>query len=276
MTAPDPDRGAIRTVRRLRGFALALATASACTAAPAAEAPTGAPRTSSAPTSVTTGGPSTSPEVASPAPTAPPTSPEPDRSRFAGRSIPLPARIAQDMTGVTWDPGCPVALEDLRLLRFNYLGLDGETHRGPMVVHTSVAKDVLWVFGKLWDAGFPLKHVALARRWRPDGPVDTTRSVTASFNCRPALNPDGTPSGSWSEHAYGLAIDVNPLQNPYVAPDGSVRRPAAEAYVDRTQDLLGMIHPGDVVVSSFAVIGWEWGGNWSGKKDYMHFSLRGR
>ena len=180
------------------------------------------------------------------------------------------------MTGKTWEPGCPIGLEDLRLLRFNYLGMDGEIHRGPMVVNASVAEDVLGVFARLFDAGFQLKHVALAHRWRPNGPIETTRSVTASFNCRPALNPDLTPTGTWSEHAYGLAIDVNPLQNPYVAVDGSVRRPAAQAYLDRSQQLPGMIHPGDVVVRSFAEIGWEWGGNWSGTKDYMHFSLRGR
>jgi hypothetical protein len=188
----------------------------------------------------------------------------------------IPAAIEREMTGRTWEPGCPVGLEDLRLLRFNYLGLDGEIHRGPMVVHASVAEDVLWVFEQLFQTGFPLKHLELARRWRPNGPIDTTRSVTASFNCRPALNPDLTPTGTWSEHAYGLAVDVNPLQNPYVAADGSVRRPAAEAYLDRSQELPGMIHPGDVVVRSFSAIGWEWGGNWSGKKDYMHFSLRGR
>ncbi|HLA92462.1 MAG TPA: M15 family metallopeptidase [Actinomycetota bacterium] len=206
----------------------------------------------------------------------PPPSPEPARSRFAGRVTGIPAAIEREMTGRTWEPGCPIGLEDLRLLRFNYLGMDGEIHRGPMVVNASVAEDVLGVFARLFDAGFQLKHVALAHRWRPNGPIETTRSVTASFNCRPALNPDLTPTGTWSEHAYGLAIDVNPLQNPYVAVDGSVRRPAAQAYLDRSQQLPGMIHPGDVVVRSFAEIGWEWGGNWSGTKDYMHFSLRGR
>ena len=251
---------------RTRGLALALLLASACTATPAALEGTNPP--DATPTSAPSG-------TTGPTPTTSP-SPEPRRPRFFGRLRRIPAAIATEMTGATWEPDCPVALEDLRLLRFNYLGLDGEIHRGPMVVDVSVAEDVLGVFEQLFDAGFPLKHVAFARRWRPNAPVDTTRSVTSSFNCRPALNPDGTPSGSWSEHAFGLAVDVNPLQNPYVAADGSVLRPAAETYVDRSQDLPGMIHPGDVVVLAFAAIGWEWGGDWSGKKDYMHFSLRGR
>ena len=259
-------------MRRTRGLALALALAAACTAAPASETSSG-PSSPSGSFAVASPTEPSSPTAATPAPSP---SSEPARSRFAGRVTEIPAAVEREMSGTTWEPGCPVGLEDLRLLRFNYLGLDGEIHRGPMVVHASVARDVLGVFEQLFDAGFPLKHVALAHRWRPNGPINTTRSVTASFNCRPALNPDLSPTGTWSEHSYGLAVDVNPLQNPYVAADGSVRRPAAEVYLDRSRELPGMIHAGDVVVRSFAGIGWEWGGNWSGKKDYMHFSLRGR
>ncbi len=208
--------------------------------------------------------------------TAPIEPDEPERLRFAGRISPVPALVEADMLGKTWEPGCPVPMADLRLLRFNYLGFTDEIKRGRMVVHEDVATDVLSVFEQLFEARFPFKHVELSSRWRPNGPVDTTRSKTAAFNCRPALNPDLTPTGTWSEHAYGLAIDINPLQNPYVAPDGTVQRPAAEVYLDRTRDLPGMIHDGDLVVRAFAGIGWEWGGHWSGSKDYMHFSLRGR
>ena len=257
---------------RTRGFAFALVLATACTAAPAsetavepsrsAESPTAAPPTG--PTSATGPAPSPSPVV------------EEGRTRFAGRISAIPMAIQREMTGKTWEPGCPVALEDLRLLRFNYLGFTGDVKRGRMVVHADIASDVLGVFEQLFDAQFPFKNVDLSSRWRPNGPTDTRRSKTAAFNCRPALNPDLTPTGSWSEHAYGLAIDINPLQNPYVAADGTVERPAAEPYLDRSQNLPGMIHAGDVVVRSFAAMGWEWGGLWSGKKDYMHFSLRGR
>jgi hypothetical protein len=253
----------------MRGLALALGVLAACTS--------GEPPVAAAPPAREPSSASPSAPAPEPTPTIRPTpAPERERVRFAGRIDPLPSAIRREMRGTTWQPGCPVGLDRLRLLRFNYHGFDGQIHRGPMVVHAFVARDVLWVFEQLFEAGFPLKKVALARRWRPNGPTDTTRSITAAFNCRPALNPDGTPSDRYSEHAYGLAIDVNPLQNPYVAPDGSVLRPAAEAYLDRSQDLPGMIHAGDVVVRSFAAIGWEWGGHWSGSKDYMHFSLRGR
>lgn len=249
----------------VRASALALVLLGACTSSPAVQP------TSTDPVGATAGTSGPIEEPATPTP-----SPEVQRTRFAGRIDPIPADVQAEMLGKTWEPGCPVPMEDLRLLRFNYLGFDDRIKRGRMVVHEDVASDVLAVFAELFDAGFAFKHIDLANRWRPNGPIDTTRSKTAAFNCRPALNPDLTPTGTWSEHSFGLAIDINPLQNPYVAADGTVLRPAAEAYLDRSQDLLGMIHPGDVVVRSFAAIGWEWGGDWSGKKDYMHFSLRGR
>jgi hypothetical protein len=140
------------------------------------------------------------------------------------------------------------------------------------VVNASVAEDVEWVFRRLFRAGFPIKHIALPRKWRPgrNGGYASTRSVTAAFICRPVT--DGT---SLSQHSYGWAIDINPLQNPYVRLDGSVLRRAAKAYVDRSQQLPGMIHASGIVVRSFARIGWEWGGDWTSIKDYMHFSLTG-
>lgn len=259
---------------RTSGVVMALALLlSACTSSAAREAPSAAP--SAVETTV-----SPSPSPVPPASVSGP--PEADattaRTRFAGRISPIPPSLEREMVGTTWHEGCPVAIDDLRLLRFNYRGLDGEIERGPMVVNAAVARDVLWVFGRLFDAGFPLKRVGLARafherRWEED--PDTRRSVTASFNCRVVVTPDG-PGDQFSQHAYGLAVDVNPLQNPFVRSDGWVHNAFAEPYVDRSGGLPGMIHEGDVVVRSFAAIGWAWGGHWSGDKDYMHFSLLGR
>lgn len=182
------------------------------------------------------------------------------------------------MRDSTWRPGCPVPLSDLRLLRFNFWGFDGETKRGPMVVNAAVAEDVLWVFGQLFEAEFPMKRVGLTREFkesRLETDPHTHRSVTASFNCRVVVTPAGAGS-TFSQHSYGLAVDVNPLQNPYVSQDGWVRNRFARPFVDRSNEHPGMIHDGDVVVQSFTAIGWEWGGRWSGGKDYMHFSLLGR
>lgn len=220
-------------------------------------------------------------EAAAPSVVLPTASPDagsvgaPARPRFAGRISPLPAWLRQEMRGTTWKPGCPVSLDELRLLRFNYRTFDGEIGRGPMVVREDVAQDVLWVFRRLFRARFPIKRVELAREFVPEEfePVTfTRRSVTAAFNCRPVITARG-PLNEFSRHAYGMAIDINPVQNPYVGSDGFVRNRASRRYLDRNRRLEGMIHDGDVVVRSFARIGWEWGGHWGGGKDYMHFAV---
>lgn len=240
-----------------------------CTATPAEETP-GGPE------------PSTSTAATGPTPRDPAPSPTPEtervRTRFAGRISTLPPSVRLEMRGTTWKPGCPVPLSDLRLLRFNHRGFDGRVKRGPMVVHRDVAEDILWVFRRLFEARFPIKRVGLAREFVPEEfepRISSRRSVTAGFNCRPVVTPRG-PGGSFSQHAYGLAIDVNPVQNPFVTADGFVRNRMARPYVDRSRDLPGMIHEGDVVVRAFDAIGWTWGGRWSGGKDYMHFSFSGR
>jgi hypothetical protein len=203
---------------------------------------------------------------------------EAERARFAGRISPIPPSLASEMRGTTWRPGCPVPLSGLRLLHFNYVGFDGEIKRGPMVINANVAEDVLSVFERLFEAEFPIKRVGLAREFkesRLEEDPHTRRSVTASFNCRVVVTPAGAGT-TFSQHSYGLAVDVNPVQNPYVSSDGWVRNRFARPYVDRSRDLVGMIHDGDLVVRSFAAIGWEWGGRWSSGKDYMHFSFTGR
>jgi hypothetical protein len=179
------------------------------------------------------------------------------------------------MRGRTWHPGCPVPLRDLRLLTLRYWGFDGHVHQGPMVVHASVAGDVVSVFRRLFRARFPIQRIHLAIPFHGvDTPPTDRRDFTMGFNCRPALTAHG-PLANWSQHAFGLAIDVNPIQNPYVASDGFIREYASRRYRDRSLHLPGMVHPGDVVVRAFATIGWTWAGTWSGDQDYMHFSLTG-
>lgn len=177
------------------------------------------------------------------------------------------------LIGRNWHPGCPVGIDDLRRVQVAYWDLHGRERSGPLIVHETVADDVLWVFGRLFRAGFPIHRIALPPAYRPPRPEDrlSTRNLTAAYNCRPAT---GKP-GSVSEHSYGWAIDINPLLNPYVRSDGSVLRRAVRPYLDRSRRVPGMIHAGDVVVRSFARIGWAWGGNWGTLKDYMHFSLTG-
>ena len=206
-----------------------------------------------------------------------PTSPAPAAvSVFRGRVLRIGPELRDRLIGRNWTPGCPVPLRDLRLVEVSYWNFDGEVQRGPLVLNESVASDVLWVFRRLFRAHFPIEEIKLAAKDRPIRPEDywdkSRRSVTASFNCRLATGSTTT----LSQHSYGWAIDIDPLQNPYVRNDGTVLRAIALPFRNRSLHREGMIHEGDVVVRSFARIGWEWGGHWHTLKDYMHFSLTGR
>lgn len=199
----------------------------------------------------------------------------PRRPAFVGVVRRIPEPLERQMRGETWRSGCPVPLSRLRLLTLSYWGVDERPHTGPLVLNAAVAEDVVWVFEQLFEAGFPVQTMRLTKRFRPRREEhDTKSNPTASFNCRPVLTPFG-PTDNWSMHAYGLAIDINPMQNPFVV-DGYVRNRYARPYVDRSLDDQRMIREGDIVVRSFAAIGWEWGGHWSSSKDYMHFSTNGR
>jgi hypothetical protein len=140
-----------------------------------------------------------------------------------------------------------------------------------MVVHREMATDVVAVFRKLFDARFPLRRMRLVDDYGGDDQRSMAADNTSGFNCRLV-----TGGGSWSEHAYGRAIDVNPIQNPYVTGAGTVEPPGGASFVDRARRATGMIHAGDVVVDAFASVGWGWGGTWSNPTDYQHFSSTGR
>ncbi len=181
---------------------------------------------------------------------------------------PMPESLAGRLT--SWHPGCPVGVGDLRLLTMTHLGFDGHAKRGRMVVHEEVARDVVSVFRTLYEARFPIRRMRLVDAYGSDDFRSIEADNTSAFNCRTA-----TGSGSWSMHAYGLAIDLNPLENPYVS-GGKTSHRGSVRYLDRSKRLPGMVHDGDIAVSAFAAIGWGWGGRWSDPKDYQHFSASGR
>ncbi|HEX6329226.1 MAG TPA: M15 family metallopeptidase [Jiangellaceae bacterium] len=170
----------------------------------------------------------------------------------------------------TWTEDCPVALDELRYLTLTFWGFDGQPHLGEMIVHNSVASDVAEVFGRLYDARFPIEEIRVVATHELDAPPTGDGNNTSAFVCRPS-----TAGSTWSEHAYGLAVDVNPFHNPYHRGDVVIPE-LASAYLDRNRDLPGMISAGDVVTEAFAGIGWGWGGGWSSSKDWMHFSESGR
>ena len=192
-----------------------------------------------------------------------------------GSSIkPLPAPLLSNFENRYGDVGCPVAFSDLRLVTVTHWGFDGRPHTGQLVVNRDVAKPVTTVFRKLYRLKFPIRHMKLGDLYGPRRARPADGDVSGSFECRRAVpSPCGSGSGNWSNHAYGHAIDLNPMENPYVG-CGAVYDATSRPYVDRSRRRKGMVTP--AVVRAFKSIGWGWGGDWSGDtKDYMHFSTTG-
>jgi hypothetical protein len=178
--------------------------------------------------------------------------------------------------GDFWRRGCPVPLSGLRTLTVTYHGFDGQMHVGELVVNSRAAHPLKRVFRRLHRIRFPIRHIGFEKSYGPRSARPREGDVTASFECREAVPSPcsgGTGTGSWSMHAYGLAIDVNPTENPYIG-CGQSRDPATKPYRDRSRHRRGMVGPR--VVAAFASVGWSWGGAWTGNtKDYMHFSETG-
>jgi D-alanyl-D-alanine carboxypeptidase-like protein len=189
---------------------------------------------------------------------------------FQGTAEPIGPQLRERMTGVSWHSGCPVGFAKLRLLRVTHWGFDGEVHRGRLVVHRDSAQPMLRTMRKLYRLRFPIRRMRLVDAYGADDRRSMAADNTSAFNCRFVAG-----TNRWSEHAYGHAIDVNPVENPYVTSDGYVSPPAGAPYADRSQQAKGLIHRKGPVVAAFASIGWEWGGNWSWPKDYQHFSAGG-
>jgi hypothetical protein len=195
----------------------------------------------------------------------------------SARPLSTPVRAAVIGAG-EWHSGCPVSLSQLRLLTVRYVGFDGRPHTGQLVVNEAAVGPLTKVFARLYAMRFPIRHMALSDTYGPAKGRPADGDVTASFECRQAsASPCGglanTTTGSWSEHAYGEAVDLNPVENPYVG-CGMTRDRTALSYLDRSRVRKGMVTP--AVLAGFTSVGWGWGGSWTGStKDYMHFSATG-
>jgi hypothetical protein len=191
---------------------------------------------------------------------------------FDGRSEPIRGAIEERIVGSSWHRGCPVHHSRLRLLELDHWGFDGEVHRGRLVVHARHDREIVGVMKRLFRLRFPIRRMELIDRYGADDHRSMDADNTSAFNCRFVAG-----TSRWSMHAYGKAIDINPVENPYVS-GSHVSPPAGEEFADRSRDAEGMIHAGDAVVAAFdRKAGWEWGGSWPGStKDFQHFSSNGR
>jgi hypothetical protein len=195
---------------------------------------------------------------------------------FHASTQPLTAQQRAELTGRFWQAGCPVALSQLRVLTVSHWGFDNRVHGGEVVVHRDVAAPLARVFRRLYVLRFPIRHMRFEDAYGPPGSQPPDGDISGAFECREAVPSPcsgGSGTGNWSQHAYGKAVDLNPIENPYVG-CGVTRKRASLPYLDRSKRRRGMVTAG--VVAAFRSIGWGWGGAWPGStKDYMHFSSTG-
>ncbi|MFN2587570.1 MAG: M15 family metallopeptidase [Actinomycetota bacterium] len=182
----------------------------------------------------------------------------------------IPPRLKERMTGKSWHKGCPVAIRRLRLIEVSYRGFDKQRHMGRLVAHRDAVTALVSALRSMYRHGFKIRKMYLVDRYDASDRRSMRADNTSAFNCRKVAG-----TNRWSEHAYGRAIDVNPVENPYVASDGTVTPRKGAEYADRTPRRKGMIASGGATVRAFERVGWGWGGYWSSAKDYQHFSASG-
>lgn len=207
--------------------------------------------------------------TATPSPTAAATSATPSArpTGYAASSRPLTRAEQRRMRGVTWHPGCPVPLADLRVVRLTHRDFGGDRRTGRLVVHRDVVADVTRIFGRLYDLRFPIRRMVPIEAWHGDDYASIEADNTSAFNCRAK-----TGGNTWSHHAYGRAIDLNPLENPYVYDGGRTSHDRSVPYLDRGRDRPGVLLADGPVVAAFEEAGWFWAGRWEEPTDYQHFS----
>lgn len=181
------------------------------------------------------------------------------------------ARVTPAEVRWSWHPGCPVGPAQLRRVRLAYWGFDGKRHVGAVIVRDRVAPQVVVVFRRLYRARFPIRRLQPVDAFRGSDPRSMAADNTSAFNCRYAV---AAGPKRWSVHAYGEAVDVDPVENPYLE-GGDVRPAAGARFLDRARPRPGMAVPGGALVSAFAAVGWQWGGRWTASPDWQHFSATG-
>jgi hypothetical protein len=181
------------------------------------------------------------------------------------------SRVPRADLPYSWRAGCPVAPAQLRAVRLTHWGFDGRVQTGRVIVNRAAVGDIVTVFRRLYAARFPIRRMRPIDAYRANDERSLAADNTAAFNCR---NVIGAGPRRWSVHAYGLAIDVNPVENPYLE-GGRVHPRAGRAYLNRSEVRPGMAVRGGLLVRAFAAVGWRWGGRWTGSPDYQHFSATG-
>ncbi|CEH31630.1 M15 family metallopeptidase [Aneurinibacillus migulanus] len=180
----------------------------------------------------------------------------------------IPTNIQQKITGISFTKKTPVKMSDLSYVRVRYIGFDNKAHTGELIVHKKLAKDVFEIFEELYQKRYPIEQVNLIDEYKGSDELSMKANNSSAFNTRAIAGKK-----TMSNHSYGIAVDINPLQNPHVV--GSKVSPAsAKAYANRKVARKGMIMKGDACYNAFKKRGWSWGGEWKSSKDYQHFEKK--
>lgn len=174
--------------------------------------------------------------------------------------------IFSRINGRSYNKDAPVGREQLRYVHILHIGVDGVAHEGELIVNEVIARDVLDIFYELYQIGYVLESVVLVDEYGADDNASMAVNNTSGFNARKVAGTE-----VWSNHAYGLAIDINPLYNPYVGESDTVLPATARQYTDRSLEFDMKLDAGDECCRIFAEHGFTWGGDWENVKDYMHF-----
>ena len=188
---------------------------------------------------------------------------------FTAEISPIPTQLREQMNDVSYHAGCPVGLDDLSQIEMTHWGFDGEIHTGQLIVASTLAELVRDAFEHAYNWRFAIERMEPVSQFDGDDNQSMAANNTSAFNCRSV-----TGGSSWSQHSYGNAIDINPIQNPYVR-GTTVLPPEGESYLERDPEVPGLIIEPGPVTGPFLRKGWGWGGQWTSLKDYQHFSENG-
>ena len=190
----------------------------------------------------------------------------PPTRAFAAEVSAVPEAVRARMTAKSWqggDPRCP-RWEQLAYLAIDHVTFDGGSARGELVVAAQIAAHAVELFRRLWQLGFPIRQMRLVDDYDASDPRSMEADNSSAFNFRVIAGSD-----MLSQHALGLAIDINPVENPWRRADRIIPE-AGRAFADRSDLRPGMIVRPGPVAATLDDLGWEWGGDWQHVRDDHH------
>lgn len=181
----------------------------------------------------------------------------------------LSEEVRDRIIGVSYKDNDKIKIEDLVYVQVTHWGFDDKEYTGELIVNKKIANDVVEIFQELYEAKFPIDKINIIDEYDASDELSMLDNNSSAFCYREVPGSNG----KLSNHSYGIAIDINPVQNPYVKND-IILPESGKEYLDRENIRKGMIVEGDPCYNAFKQRGWIWGGEWNSLKDYQHFEFK--